>query len=93
MKMLEIEDGGNPRYLTWSFDEEYIAYTLEHQFKGTPFSNFAAPVAGGPHHRILQGFNGGVPIFEWINKVYSINPIQSFTTTWGQLKGKNFKSK
>ena len=93
VKILEIEDGGVPRYLTWSFDGQYIAYTLEHQFKDTPFSNFAVPVDGGKHSRILQEFNGGVPIFEWINKVYSINPMQSFITTWGQLKGKNFKTK
>ena len=86
LKMIEIQDGGHPRYITWSFDGQYIAYILENQLKALPFSNFAVHRSGGEHFPILQAFNGGVSIFEWTDKTYPVNPSPSIHTTWAELK-------
>lgn len=86
LKMIAIQDGGHPRYITWSFDGQYIAYTLENQREVLPFSNFAVHRSGGEHFPILQAFNGGVSIFEWTDKTYPVNPRHSIHTTWAELK-------
>ena len=91
MKQFKIEDDGRPRYLTWSFDGQYIAYTLSHLFEGVPFSNFAVLVSGGRHIPILQAFNGGVGVFEWRRKVYAVEPEKKLTTLWGKLKQQDRK--
>lgn len=85
LKHIELEDDGFPRYLCWSADGRYIVYTLQsHIFT---YSNFAVPIDGGKAQQILQMYpDGGIPVFEWTNKAYAVEPTNRLTTLWGKLK-------
>ena len=81
---IEIKGDVPPHYLTWSPDGQYIVYTVSG--RNLTYSNFAVPVAGGAHKRILEIYAGGVPLFEWTHTAYAVEPAHKLTTLWGKLK-------
>lgn len=91
LKHIELEDDGTATYLCWSADGQYIVYTLRSRIFAT-YSNFAVPLAGGRTQQILQMYpNGGIPVLEWTNKAYAVEPANRLTTLWGKLKTQNLK--
>ena len=80
----QIKGDVPPHYLTWSPDGQYIVYTLSG--RNLTYFNFAVPIAGGPHERILEMYAGGVPLFEWTHTAYAVEPVNRLTTLWGKLK-------
>ena len=81
---IEIKGDVPPHYLTWSLDGQHVVYTLSG--RNLTYSNFAVPVVGGPHKRILEMYAGGVPLFEWTHTAYAVEPANKLTTLWGKLK-------
>lgn len=76
------------RYLTWTADGQYIVYSVNDD----PFyRNFAISLDGFHTTRILGDYPGGVPILEWTNKVYAVEPTNRLTTLWGELKQQDLK--
>ncbi len=75
--------------LRWTPDGEYLIYTVfvTGLFKQpTPRHNIAIPVNGGPHERILDAYQRGLSVFDWINPVYPVEPKNHLTTLWGKIK-------
>lgn len=90
VKHLEPEDGTSPWDLTWSADNRYIIYTLRES--NEIFKNFVVPLAGGPPERILEMYDGGVPVFEWIHiATHVVEPENKLATLWGKLKQQDLK--
>lgn len=77
--------------LRWTQDGEYLIYTVF--VSGlflfdlpTPRHNIAIPVNGGPHERILDAYQRGLDVFDWINPAYPVEPVNHLTTLWGKIK-------
>ena len=81
----ELEKGLGIRHLTWSPDGQYLVYTL---FRHDPaYTNFAVHLESGRTERILNTyFNGGLYLFEWGSRRYSVEPTDKLTTVWGKIK-------
>ncbi len=75
--------------LRWTQDGEYLIYTVFviHLFEQpTPRHNIAIPVNGGTHERILDAYQRGLSVFDWINPAYPVEPVNHLTTLWGKIK-------
>ncbi|MCG9128724.1 hypothetical protein JT359_14095 [Candidatus Poribacteria bacterium] len=84
----ELEKGLGISHLTWSSDGSYLVYTL---FRHDPaYTNFAIHLDSGRTERILNTYsNGGLYLFEWASRRYSVEPTDKLTTVWGKIKRKN----
>lgn len=84
---IELEEGLDVVYLTWSADGQYLVYTL-YTVHGE-YINFAVQIESGRTERILTTYsNGGLAMFEWANRTYAIDPADLLTTVWGEIKQK-----
>lgn len=88
--VLNVEKTYIYTYLTWSADGKYLTVTAN--LPGAlDIVNLAIPVSGGRPEPIFQEFENGVWRFEWENKPYPVEPINSLATTWGKLKAQKSK--
>ena len=55
--------------------------------------NLAMPVINGEPEPLFQGFKNGVWRFEWANKTYPVEPVNSLVTLWGKLKSQKSKER
>ncbi len=84
IQTIELQEPGGVHYLTWTDDGQYIVYTLiDHN---SSYLNFAVSLDGFDTTEILEMYPDGVPILEWTNKIYSVQPINQLATRWGKLK-------
>lgn len=84
LKSIALEQHRGFGDIKWSPDGQFIAYTV----KGFDnlYHNYAVPVDGGEHEDILKIDGVGVPMFDWTNVTYAVEPVNRLTTLWGQLK-------
>lgn len=81
----ELEKGLGIEHLTWSPDGQYLVYSL---LRHDPaYTNFAVHLESGRTERILNTYsNGGLYLFEWGSRRYSVEPTDKLTTVWGKIK-------
>ncbi|RKU15952.1 hypothetical protein C6501_05845 [Candidatus Poribacteria bacterium] len=76
--------------LKWSPDGKYLVYTVFGSClfkKCNTYHNIAIPLDGGPPERILDMFEHGVKMFDWVStEGYAVEPTNRLTTLWGKLK-------
>lgn len=83
MPVLQISE------LKWSPDGKYIIYTAyEGSFfrKETIYHNMAISIDGGPPERLFGMFENGVPVFDWLDASFAVEPHNRLATLWGKLK-------
>ena len=90
VKVLDIDKAYVYTYLTWSADGKYLTVTANLPGE-LDIVNLAMPVSNGEPEPLFQGFKNGVWRFEWANKTYPVEPLNSLVTTWGKLKARKSK--
>ena len=75
--------------LKWAPDGQALVYTV--YGPDNLYHNYVAPLDGGPHEEILTIAGQGVPMFDWTNSAYAVEPTNRLTTRWAQLKQRNSK--
>ncbi|MDE0084737.1 MAG: hypothetical protein OXU23_03430 [Candidatus Poribacteria bacterium] len=86
IKYIELEEGIDVNYLTWSADGQSLVYTLYSDFDPT-YTNFAVHIESGQTEQIFKTyFEDGLSLFEWTNVPYAVDSVNKLTTLWGKLK-------
>ncbi|MXV74387.1 hypothetical protein F4Z99_08925 [Candidatus Poribacteria bacterium] len=90
MKTIVPEDHTHIIGFNWSPDGQYIIYTTPGGGKLKKlYHNWAVPLSGGAHQKLLDISKKGVFIFDWTSAVYAVDPTHKLTILWGQLKQQN----
>ena len=90
IQYIELKEGTDVVYLTWSTDGKYLVYSSYiDRIPIFDYFNFAVHIESGVIERVLETYsNGGLQRFEWVTKAYALEPEGLLTTVWGKIKQK-----
>ena len=89
LKTLAIDADVSLIDFKWVPNGQAIIYTV--YGPDLSYHNYVAPLDGGPHEEILKIGDAGVPMFDWTNIAYAVEPTNRLTTLWGKLKQPDLK--